>query len=80
MCPLLIYSHLPAADLLPGSAMGNSEVTLITDTSFLHYSQRCLEWRQYLLKPEAVKSRSHTHMAYASKATKVKGSWESSSS
>lgn len=43
MLPLFIYSHLPAADLLPDSAMGNSEVTLITDISFLHHSQQCLE-------------------------------------
>lgn len=77
MVPLFISSHLPAADLLPDSAMGNSEVTLITDISFLHHSQQCLEWWQYLLRPEAVDCRSHTHMACASWATKVKGSWES---
>lgn len=79
MPPLFIYCHLPATDLLPDSAMGNSEVILITDISFLHHSQQCLEWLQYLLRPEAVNCRSHTHMAYGSWATKAKGSWESSS-
>lgn len=38
MLPLFIYCHLPATDLLPASAMGNSEVTLIKDISFLHHS------------------------------------------
>lgn len=78
--PLFIYCHLPATNLLPASAMGNSEVTLITDVSFLHHSQQCLEWLQYLLRPEAVNCRSHTHMAYASWTAEAKGSWESSSS
>lgn len=80
MLPLFIYCHLPATDLLPDLAMGNSEVTLITDISFLPYSQQCLEWLHYLLRPEAVNCRSHTHMAYASWVTKAKGSLESGSS
>ena len=80
LLPLFIYCHLSATHLLPDSTMGNSEVTLITDISFLHHSQQCLEWLQYLLRPKAVNCWSHTHMAYASWATKAKGSWESSSS
>lgn len=78
--PLFIYCHLPATNLLPDLTMGNSEVTPITDISFLHHSQQCLEWLHYLLRPEAVNCGSHTHMAYASWAAKAKGSWEKSSS
>lgn len=80
LLPLFIYCHLPAADLLPDSAMGNSEVILITDISFLHHSQQCQEWQCYLLRPAAVNCRSHTHTIYASWVTKAKRSLESSSS
>lgn len=40
----------------------------IADTSFLRRSQPCLEWLQYLHRPEAVNCGSHTHMACASRA------------
>lgn len=45
--------------------MGNNDVTLITDISFLHHSEQCLELLHYLLRPGALNSRSHTHMAHA---------------
>lgn len=45
--------------------MGNREVTLITDISFLHHSEQCLELLHYLLRPGALNCGSHTHMAHA---------------
>lgn len=80
MLLLFNYGRLSAPGSLPAWTTGSDEVTLITDISFLRHSQRCLEWLQYLLRPEAVKCRSHTHMVHASKVAKAKGSWESMSS